>query len=40
MTAALLVEDGVPTPGQGSGDVPDADFTIRRLSELLKIAAS
>jgi FMN phosphatase YigB (HAD superfamily) len=40
MTAALIVDDGVPAPGQGSDGVPDADFTIRRLSELLKIAAS
>jgi HAD superfamily hydrolase (TIGR01509 family) len=40
MTAALIVDDGVPAPGLGSDGVPDPDFTIRRLSELLKIAAS
>jgi FMN phosphatase YigB (HAD superfamily) len=40
MTAALIVEDGVPIPGQGSDAVPDADFTIRRLSELLKLVGS
>ena len=40
MTAALIVEDGVTVPGQLSDDVPDPDFTIRRLSELLKIAGS
>jgi FMN phosphatase YigB (HAD superfamily) len=40
MAAALIVEDGVTAPGQLSDDVPDADFTIRRLSELLEIAGS
>ncbi len=38
MAAALIVENGAPIPGQGSDDVPDADFTFRRLSELLEIA--
>jgi putative hydrolase of the HAD superfamily len=40
MAAALILEDGVAIPGQGSGDVPEANFTIRRLSELLEIAGS
>jgi HAD superfamily hydrolase (TIGR01509 family) len=40
MTATLIVDDGMPAPGQGSDDVPHPDFTIRRLSELLEIAGS
>lgn len=40
MTAALIVDEGTPTPAQGADDVPDADFTIRRLSELVTIAGS
>lgn len=40
MTAALIVENGLPPPDQEPDEAPKADFAIRRLSELVKIAGS
>lgn len=37
MSTALIVEEGVTAPGQGDGKVPEPDFTIQHLTELLDI---
>jgi 2-haloalkanoic acid dehalogenase type II len=37
MSTALIVEEGITPPAQGEEHVPDPDYTIKQLGELLSI---